>query len=142
MVDPGRLRSLLDRPGEELEHLRRLAAVASEELLADPDRLAGVKYRFVVAIELCIDAAQHIIASEGFRAPSDFADAFAVLGEAGVLPSEQVPALQEMARFRNLLVHGYQRVDDRRVLEILGSHLDDLDAFRAHIARSALEEGE
>ena len=46
-----------------------------------------------------------------------------------------------MARFRNLLVHGYQRVDDRRVLGILGSHLDDLDAFRANIARSALEEG-
>jgi len=59
-----------------------------------------------------------------------------------VLPSEQVPALQEMARFRNLLVHGYQRVDDRRVLGILGSRLEDLDAFRAHIARSALEEGE
>ena len=142
MVDPGRLRSLLDRLGEELEHLRRLAAIAPEELLADPDRLAGVKYRFVVAIEICIDAAQHVIASEGFRAPFDFADAFAVLGEAGVLPSEQVPALQEMARFRNLLVHGYQRVDDRKVLGILGSRLDDLDAFRAHIARSALVEGE
>ena len=142
MVDPGRLRSLLDRLGEELEHLRRLAAMAPEELLADPDRLAGVKYRFVVAIEICIDAAQHVIASEGFRAPFDFADAFAVLGEAGVLPSQQVPALQEMARFRNLLVHGYQRVDDRRVLGILGSRLEDLDAFRAHIARSALVEGE
>jgi len=50
--------------------------------------------------------------------------------------------LQEMARFRNLLVHGYQRIDDRRVLEILGSRLDDLHAFRAQIARSALEEGE
>ena len=59
-----------------------------------------------------------------------------------MLPSEQVPALQEMARFRNLLVHGYQRVDDRKVLGILGSRLDDLDAFRAHIARSALVEGE
>jgi len=142
MVDPGRLRSLLDRLGEEIEHLRRLAAMAPEELLGDPDRLAGVKYRFVVAIETCIDAAQHVIASEGFRAPSDFADAFAVLGEAGVLRSEQLPALQEMARFRNLLVHGYQRIDDRRVLEILGSRLDDLHAFRAQIARSALEEGE
>jgi uncharacterized protein YutE (UPF0331/DUF86 family) len=139
MVDPGRLRSLLDRMGEEVEHLRRLSAIAPEELLADPDRLAGVKYRFVVAIETCIDTAQHVIASEGLRAPSDFADAFAVLGEAGVLPPELVPVLGEMARFRDLLVHGYLQVDDRRVLEILRSRLGDFDAFREHVARSALD---
>ena len=140
MVDPGRLRSLLDRLGEEIGHLRRLAAIAPDELLADADRLAAIKYRFVVAIETCIDAAQHVIASVSLRAPADFADAFAVLGEAELLPSKLVPALQEMARFRNLLVHGYQRVDDRRVLQILASRLDDLDAFRAHVARSALED--
>jgi uncharacterized protein YutE (UPF0331/DUF86 family) len=39
-------------------------------------------------------------------------------------------------------VHGYLRVDDRRVLQILGSQLDDLDAFRARIARVALEGAE
>jgi uncharacterized protein YutE (UPF0331/DUF86 family) len=140
MVDPGRLRALLDRLGEEIGHLRRLAAIAPEELLEDPDRLAAVKYRFVVAIETCIDAAQHVIASEGLRAPSDFADPFAVLGEAGLAPTDLVPALQEMARFRKLLVHGYRRVGDARVVEILGSRLHDLEAFRAQLARTSLAE--
>jgi uncharacterized protein YutE (UPF0331/DUF86 family) len=46
-----------------------------------------------------------------------------------------------MARFRNLLIHGYLRVDDRRVVEILRTRLDDLDAFRSQAARSALGEG-
>lgn len=138
MVDPGRLRALLDRLREETGHLRRLAARRPREL-ADPDLLAAVKYRFVVAIETCIDAGQHVISSEGLRAPLDYADVFAVLGEAGFLPPAIVPALQDMARFRNLLVDGYLRVDDERVREILRSRVGDLDAFRLEPARSALE---
>lgn len=68
------------------------------------------------------------------RAPNDFADAFTSLGEAGVLPKETVPALRDMARFRNLLVHGYADVDDERVVEILRTELDDLETFRRHVA--------
>lgn len=139
MVDPGRVRALLDRLGEEVAHLRRLSERAADELLEDPDLLAAVKYRFVVAIETCVDVGQHVIASEGLRAPRDFADVFTVLGEGGFVPEDQVARLQDMARFRNLLVHGYQRVDDRRVVEILAGRLSDFDAFRTSVAKAALE---
>ncbi|HWB71135.1 MAG TPA: DUF86 domain-containing protein [Egibacteraceae bacterium] len=140
MVDPGRLRELLDRLSQELRHLSRLAGYPAEELLADADRLAAVKYRFVVAAEICIDVGQHIIASEGLRAPASFADVFTVLGEAAFLPAELTTALEDMARFRNLLVHGYARVDDRRVVEILHTRLDDFARFIAEVARMASAE--
>jgi uncharacterized protein YutE (UPF0331/DUF86 family) len=134
MVDPGRLRFLLDRIAEEVQHLARLATLGEERLLADPDLVAAVKYRFLVAIEAAIDCCHHVISSEGLRAPSDFADAFGVLAETGLLPTDLVPRLQDMARFRNLLVHGYARVDDRRVVEILTSRLADLREFRTALA--------
>jgi len=98
--------------------------------------MAAVKYQFVVAIETCIDAGQHVIASEGLRAPHHFAETFAILGDAGYLEADTVAPLQDMARFRNLLVHGYLPVDDARVIEILRSRLGDLEAFRAQIART------
>lgn len=41
-----------------------------------------------------------------------------------------------MAKFRNLLVHVYERVDDRRVVEILKARLGDFDAYREQIARA------
>lgn len=138
MVDTARLRALLERIGEETTHLRRLASFPPEELLADPDRLAAAKYRFVVALEACIDIGEHVIASEGLRAPGTFADVFTVLAEAGYVPASSLPDLQGMARFRNLLVHGYAQVDDRRVIEILNTRLGDIDRFRAEIARSVL----
>ena len=45
--------------------------------------------------------------------------------------------LRDTARFRNLLVHGYTKVDDSRVVEILHERVDDLATFRSALARAA-----
>lgn len=58
-----------------------------------------------------------MIASEGLRASASFADVFVVLREAEYLSADLAQALQNAARFRNLLVHGYADVDDSRVIE-------------------------
>ena len=134
MIDPLRLRALLERLGEEVTDLRRLAGYDTETLLADRDKLKSAKYGFVVAIEACIDAGQHVIASEGYRAPANYGDVFSVLAEHGHLPQADVPTLIAMTGFRNLLVHGYATIDDRRVIDTLHRHLDDFDRFRSALA--------
>ncbi len=134
MVDPLRIQTLLDRLGREITALRRLAKRDTDTLLADEDVLAGVKYRFVVAIEACIDVGRHLVASEGLRAPRDYADVFTVLGESGFLSDEVAATLRDTARFRNLLVHEYAVVDDNRVIEILHTGVDDLQGFRQTLA--------
>lgn len=134
MVDPLRLRALLERLTTELADLRRLAALDAGDILGDRDRLKSVKYGFVVAIEVCIDAGNHVIASEGYRAPRDYGDVFAVLAEHGHVSEADVPTYVAMAGFRNLLVHGYATVDDARVIEILHTRLDDLARFGVAMA--------
>jgi len=137
VVDELRVRQILDRLGEEIDALRRLSRRDAEELLHDDDLLAAVKYRFIVAIEVCIDIGRHVVASEGLRAPLDYADVFSVLAEAALLDPGVAADLRDTARFRNLLVHGYARVDDTRVVEILRDRVDDLAAFRIALARAA-----
>lgn len=134
MVDVGRVLALLERLQAETDELIKLRG--SEALSGDETALAAAKYRFIVAIETCIDVAEHVIASEGLRSPDSLAEAFAVLGDAGFVDQDLAADLQDMARFRNLLVHGYQRVDDARVAEILRTRLGDFERFRAAIARA------
>ena len=131
---PLRLPVLIETIENQSEHLRGLAEIPSADLLRDPVRLAAVKYFFVVAIEAAIDASRHVAIGLGLRSAQNFADAFVVLGEAGRLDGDLVARLQAMARFRNLLVHGYAVVDDARVVEILATRLGDLDDFRRQIA--------
>jgi uncharacterized protein YutE (UPF0331/DUF86 family) len=137
MVDPLRLRALLERLTSETADLRRLAHYDSATLLADRDKLKSVKYGFVVAIEVCIDIGNHVIASGGYRTPQNYGDVFTVLAEHGHMSRDDVPTLIAMAGFRNLLVHGYANVDDRRVVEILHERLDDFDRFRENMAALA-----
>lgn len=40
-----------------------------------------------------------------------------------------------MARFKNLLVHRYGEVDNRRVLEIIKKNLKDIEEFERKISR-------
>jgi uncharacterized protein YutE (UPF0331/DUF86 family) len=134
MVNPAKLDQLLGRLGGYITVLRELAAVPGERFLADRDKIGNAKYHFVVAIECCVDIANHIIASEGYRIPRDNGDSFAVLVENGVLRAGNRERSAAMARFRNRLVHVYWDVDDAKVLEYLHTALDDLEGFLRAVA--------
>ena len=135
MVDQATLDQMLSNLRGYLGRLRDLAAVPRETFLANDDKIGNAKYHLVIAIECCIDIANHVIASENYRFPADNADSFAVLVEHGVVPPESRETLGAMARFRNRLVHLYWDVDDARVHDYLQNDLDDLARFGECIAR-------
>lgn len=136
---PPRLPALIEAIEEQTVQLRVLATRSTTALLGDPVALAAAKYFFVVAIEASIDAARHVALAHGLRSAVNFADAFVVLGESGHLDLALVERWQDMARFRNLLVHGYTRVDNARVIEILQTRLGDLDDFRRQVAHAVTD---
>lgn len=130
MVGERRVRSLLNRVVQNLAFLERRAVRDRDELRADEDAFGGVKYYFVIALEGCINVAQHLCAAEGWGPPATNADAMLVLGRNGVLATPLAETMQDAVRFRNILVHEYAEIDDERVL----AHLDDLGDIRAFVA--------
>lgn len=134
MVDQPKLDQMLSNLRRYLEALRALAAVPRVEFLANPDKIGNAKYLLVIAIESCIDIANHVIASENFRFPRDNADSFVVLVEHGMLDGSAREPLRAMARFRNRLVHLYWDVEDERVHGYLRDSLGDIDSFARTIA--------
>lgn len=128
MVDEARVRRLLQRVGDDLALLAARAERDREELLADVDRLAAVKYFFVTAIEGCVDVAHHLCASESWAPPASNADAFRTLIRHGVLSRALGESLALAAGFRNLLVHEYGMIDDRVVVANL-DRLSELEVF-------------
>jgi uncharacterized protein YutE (UPF0331/DUF86 family) len=130
MVDPQRLSRVLTRVRQDLAVLRRYADHDRAELLGDDARMGHVKYLFVTLVEGCIDAAQHICASDGLGPPDTNADAMLVLARNGLLPAELAATMADAVRFRNVLVHLYAEVDDTRVADNL-SLLDEVERFVA-----------
>lgn len=89
----------------------------------------GIKHTLQEAVEGCIDIAGHIIASEGFGRQEDYADYFTELGERDIIEDNLSSSLEDMAKFRNLVVHRYAEVDPQLLQEILDSDLEDLMDF-------------
>jgi uncharacterized protein YutE (UPF0331/DUF86 family) len=133
VVDAERLRRLLQRVSDDLAVLTGYSEADPASLRADPARMGHVKYLFVTAIEGCVDAAQHVCASEGWGPPESNADAFSILAAHDVVDAGLARSMATATRFRNLLVHGYARVDDARVLDYL-DHIGDLYSFVARVS--------
>lgn len=127
----GRLRLL----AEYVSDLRELQDVDPQTYTENKLLRRAVERTLHLAIEACLDIGQHMIAREGFRLPEDNKDVIAVLGENDVLPGALLPNLIAMARFRNLIVHDYARIDDQIVLDIVKRRLGDFDAFAQAIVR-------
>lgn len=141
MVDPAQTRALLARLTDRRQKLERYAERPGEEYLADEEAVLASKYLLVTVIEDALSLANHVIASEGYRSPGDYADAFRVLAEREIIGSDLGRRLEAMARFRNLLVHVYAEVDDGRVHQILRSDLPDIAAFSDSIVRAFTDLG-
>jgi len=109
-----------------------------QEYLNDTRLRKAVERSLQVSMEICLDIGRRLIALEGFRYPDDNQSVFAILAEEKVVPANLLPALLDMARFRNLVVHDYARIDDAKVYAILRTRLGDFDAF-AEAVRAYLE---
>lgn len=83
-----------------------------------------------IMIETCADIANHIISDRGMRPPTGYTDTFRVLLENNIIDSEMFRTLEKMAKFRNVVVHQYERVDAEIVIVILKRHLQDFDNFK------------
>ena len=120
---------------EYLEILRAISQTPQETFLKDKIVIGSAKYYLQVSIECCLDVANHIIASEKFRAPKNYSDSFMVIQEEGLISSELGNKLRQMAKFRNRLVHLYGEVDDAYVYEYIRGELKDFGEFKSIIIK-------
>jgi uncharacterized protein YutE (UPF0331/DUF86 family) len=133
MVDRDKVEGLIRHLRQYTGYLRDIAKLDREEFLNDPMAIGSARYYLQVSIESCIDIANHIIATERFRAPKDYKDTFRVLNETGIIPDEFTRTMRAMAGLRNLLVHLYWEVDDKMVYDSLSTELDDFETFIFHV---------
>lgn len=124
MVDPDRVRRLLVR----LEEYRALLAEPTQDVYRR-------RYLVQTTAQICLDLAQHVISSEGYRPPEDYGDAFRSLAEHGVISDDLADRMVRLVGARNVITHLYAEVDDELLARsIREGGLDDLSTFAQAIA--------
>ena len=130
MVD----KALVMRKITELElylgQIGEFAAIGLEEYQGDWKTQRVVERTLQMLIETCADIANHIVSDNRMRTPTSYADTFRVLVENAVISAELFSVMENMAKFRNVVVHQYESVDAEIVILVLRKHLGDFSMFK------------
>lgn len=102
---------------ERVRRLQRFSKLSFEAYLKDITIKDAVERNIEVAIQACIDIGRIIIKRKKLREPEDNKGVFVVLAENGFISERSLKFLVPMAGTRNVLVHGYDKVDDNIILE-------------------------
>jgi uncharacterized protein YutE (UPF0331/DUF86 family) len=125
---------------DRVKRLEQLSDTLSsfDKYQASPDVKDIAERNIQVAIEGCLDIAKIVISSKGLPEPKDNKGLFTVLAEAGILSDTSLKFLVPMAGTRNVLVHGYDKVEDSVIYGVIKRHLDDFGVFLKEIKENYL----
>lgn len=116
-----------------VQHLRQLQQATLDEYLDDENLQAIAERRLQLAIQVCMDIANYLIAQLGLTSPDDLENIFVTLGREGIIPVDLSRRMVGMVRFRNILVHDYLDIDSLIVHQNLAAELEDFNEFAQHI---------
>ena len=120
-------------PDLEKRRLEKIKASPKTAFLKDQDTQDIACYRLLVAIEAALGLCFHLCAKRLKKVPGEYAECFALMADAEIISSDLSERLQRMARFRNLLIHMYWKIDYDKVYEIIRDDLKDLRDFSSAI---------
>ena len=111
MVDRDLLAAKLVDLADRRERARAHTPADVAALRSDRDALDIVSFNLMLCVQICADIASHLIADEGWPAASTIAQGFTRLQEHGVLSAGTAEAMRNAVGFRNVVAHGYSRID-------------------------------
>jgi uncharacterized protein YutE (UPF0331/DUF86 family) len=129
LVDREVFEQRLSRLETLIRDLRGLVGRPIDAFLSDRGLQAQAERWTHLAVEYCLDLANHLIADRGWPTADTYRDAFRTLQLERVIDEDLSTNMAGWAGLRKLLVHLYLDVDHALLFETPGRDLDQLEAF-------------
>ena len=130
MVDETLILRKLSELDEYCRQIAEYETITVAQYSADWKIQRIIERTLQMMIETCVDIAGHIIADKEYRVPKSYSDVFKVLHEEKIVSSKLFNALEKMAKFRNIVVHHYDKIDVEIVIGILKKDLKDFMDYK------------
>lgn len=126
-LDQNIVRRKIEIVEEEISFLKDMQNIPFQEFMADKRNLKAVCRSFQNSIQAFIDLGNHIVSSLNLGKPEVYEDIPVILAQNQILSESFKEKFIKMVRFRNFLVHEYDRIDPSRIYEYLQENLKDLE---------------
>lgn len=129
MVDKELISRKISQLREYVSVLKNAEDITWNKYKEDLRARAFVERYLQLCIEKIIDIGNHLVSFNRWREPDGYRDLFQILQENGLIPKEHLTTFQNMASFRNMLVHRYEKTDNAIIYGIFKKRLGDFNLF-------------
>ena len=130
MVDGTLMLRKLTQLEEYISQIEEYRSLSVEQYKDDWKLQRIIERTLQMMIKTCVDIAGHIISDSKYRIPDSYADSFRVLSENKIIAAELCKTMEQISKFRNVVVHHYDRVDAEIVVGILRNRINDFDSYK------------
>lgn len=134
-ADKDALKIKLRQLEEYVNDVKQLRSKPQTEFVERSDTEVLAERHIEKACQTALDIANHIVAEAGLGAPTMYRDLGYILSKAGVITPDMAKKMEDIAKFRNRLVHEYAHLNPGIIYHIVQTHIDDLVEFAKQIYR-------
>jgi uncharacterized protein YutE (UPF0331/DUF86 family) len=133
MIDKFLIERKLRKIEEFLNELKASPVTSFEEFKANVVTRRFIERNIELAIEQMVDICKHLVSGLDLKEPETYAECFESLARSGIIHAESAAKFQAMVRFRNMLIHIYDGIDDSITYGIYTKHTGDFLLFISQI---------
>jgi uncharacterized protein YutE (UPF0331/DUF86 family) len=139
MIDKQLIEKKLRRIEDLLRELKSVDVGTIEEFKENFINRRFVERNIELAIEQMIDICKHFISALDLKEPETYSECFEILAKQSIILEQDIDTFKSMIKFRNILIHAYEGVDDSITYGIYKRRLDDFKTFIKEIRNYLLE---
>lgn len=129
MTNIGILENKISTVKKYLTLVERYADVDIKKLAKDFDIKGAVERYLYLMTQATIDLAEMVILYKKLRKPSSFSECFEILRENSYISDDLCSKLISMTGFRNSLAHGYEKIENKVLVETIKNGKKDILDF-------------
>lgn len=133
MIDRLLIEKKLRKIEEFLNELQSAPVGSFDEFQENVVMRRFVERNIELAIEQMVDICKHLVSGLDLKEPENYAECFKILSEKGIVSTEAAAKFQAMVRFRNMLIHVYDNIDNTITYGIYTKHIGDFRLFASQL---------
>ncbi len=135
MIDRDLVRRKLSRMNMYLDKLAPIAAKSFKEYLSDFYLKVSAERLIQLIVECASDINNHVVLELKQRPPEDYASSFIKAAEVGLISRQLADLLKGSGGMRNIIVHEYMEIDDKKVYSVLARAISDFKEYIKQVDR-------
>lgn len=114
---------------EYLLEIEPILSLPKNQIISSVEKLRTLERNFQLIVDAMLDINIHFIRELEFSSPDNLKSTFVILAEGKILPFDFTEKISPVVGLRNILVHGYEKVDRGLFVDSFQKNRKDFDEY-------------